>query len=189
MSISRSRAESVDSAEASRARNSRAKRPSSGRRASRAPPESARKVDGNGSTWTNGANLYVGRYGSGTLEIANGGLVSVSGLLTIDYDSSDDSFINMSTGGMLALLGDADDSIAAFLDLINGTDAIRYWDDSISDWANITGATYGDDYRLSYLTEGDLAGYTLLTVGTVPEPSIFVMLLALPLVMFWRRRR
>jgi hypothetical protein len=74
----------------------------------------------------------------------------------------------MSTGGALALFGDADDSLAAFLGLINGTDAIRYWDESIAGWADITGATYGDDYRLSYLDEGELAGYTILTVGFIP---------------------
>jgi hypothetical protein len=75
----------------------------------------------------------------------------------------------MATDGMLALYGDADDSLFDFLDLIGGTDAIRYWDDSILSWADITGATYGDDYTLGYLTEGDLTGYTMLTVYT-PGP-------------------
>ena len=28
------------------------------------------------------------------------------------------------------------------------------------------GATYGDDYTLDYLTEGDMSGYTMLTVYT-----------------------
>ena len=50
--------------------------------------------------------------------------------------------------------------------MVSGTDTIRYWDDSISDWADIAGATYGEDYILSYLTEGDLSGYTMLTVDT-----------------------
>lgn len=122
-------------------------------------------VTGAGSTWTNEDNLFVGFDDDGVLTITGGGLVSVGGTLKIDADTDDDSFINMSSGGMLALVGDADDSLIQFLDLINGTDAIRYWDNDISNWADITGATYSDDYTLEYLTTGDLAGYTFLTVG------------------------
>jgi outer membrane autotransporter protein len=36
-------------------------------------------VDGAGSTWTNSNNIYVGHYGTGTLNITNGGLVSSAG--------------------------------------------------------------------------------------------------------------
>ena len=136
-------------------------------------------VDGAGSTWTNSGYLNVGNSGSGTLNITDGGLVSVAGTLTIDNDANGNGFINMDSGGMLALFGDADSSLAEFLGMVSGTDAICYWDDSISDWADITGAIYSDDYTLSYLSEGDLAGYTMLTVGVVPEPSTFVGLLGL----------
>ena len=125
-------------------------------------------VSGPGSTWTTGSNLFVGHYDAGILYVTNGGIVSVGGALTIDFDGGDDSFINIATGGMLALFGEADNSLTDFLALIDGSDDIRYWDDSISNWADITGATYGDDYRLQYLTTGDLAGYTLLTVGFIP---------------------
>jgi len=74
----------------------------------------------------------------------------------------------LSTGGMLALLGDADDSLTQFLELIEGTDAINYWDDSASGWAPITGATPRVDYTLAYIntTGSALCGYTLLRVGT-----------------------
>ena len=124
-------------------------------------------VDGPGSTWTNSSDLTVGWYGSGTLNITDGGLVSVGGDLTIDVDTNGDAFIYMATGGMLALASDeyGDDSLGDFLDLVDGNDAIRYWDFSQQDWAPITGATYGDDYTIEYLTTGSLAGYTLLTVG------------------------
>ena len=71
-------------------------------------------------------------------DITGGGLVSVRGNLTIDYDGNGDGFINMSTGGMLALNREADGSLHEFLGTVIGTDAIRYWDDSISDWADIT---------------------------------------------------
>jgi len=130
-------------------------------------------VTGAGSTWTNSGNLDVGRDGAGTLTVTDGGLVRVAGTLTIDYDEDDDGFIHMTSGGMLALFGDADDSLGDFLDLIGGTDAIRYWNDGISDWDAITHATPGVDYDLSYLTTGDLTGYTMLTV---PEPATLALL-------------
>ncbi len=135
-------------------------------------------VSGSGSTWANNDDLYygdlfVGLSGSGTLNITDGGLVRVAGTLTIDYYSGDDSFVNTSTGGMLALRGYADDSLTDFLDLIDGTDAIRYWDESIIDWADITGATPGTDYTLAYIGDAgsDLYGYTVLTVGTILMPG------------------
>jgi len=148
-------------------------------------------VDGLDSIFTNSSDLYIGggdlygHYGSGMLNITDGGLVSVAGILIIDGDLDGDGFVNMSTGGMLALYGDADDSLIDFLGLVNGTDAIRYWDDSVSDWADITGATYGQDYMLSYLTEGDLAGYTMLTV---PEPATLSLLVLGGVAMLRRRR-
>jgi len=84
------------------------------------------RINGAGSMWTNSSDLIVGDWGSGVLNITNGGVVSVAGTLTIDFnDYGDvDSFINMATGGILALNGDADDSLLAFLGLIDGTDAI-----------------------------------------------------------------
>ena len=141
-------------------------------------------VDGEGSTWTNNNYLYVGYKGSGMLNITGGGLVSVAEILTIDYYDGDDGFINMATGGMLALFGDADDSLVDFLGLIDGTDAIRFLDESVLDWADIAAATYGIDYTLEYLTEGDLTGYTMLTV---PEPGMMVLFGLGSLVL--RRRR
>ena len=121
-------------------------------------------VSGTGSTWTNSDDLYVGNYGPGELSIYDGGLVNVgSGLTTYGGNS----FINMGSGGMLALAGDGDDSLGEFLGLISGSDAIRYWDESVWGWVHITGATPGVDYTLSYMDEGDLDGYTVLTVTAI----------------------
>ena len=128
-------------------------------------------VSGAGSTWTINRSLYVGRYGNGTLAIAHGGLVSVGDKLTIDFDGDGDSFINMATGGMLAMNGYAESSLSHFLALVSGTDAIRYWDADAGAMALLTAATYGDDYTLEYLTAGDLAGYTLLTVTAAGPPG------------------
>ncbi len=116
-------------------------------------------ITGAASQWNNSSDLTVSR---GTLAITAGGLVTVGGTLSIGYDC----VVNMATGGMLALGGEAGDSLAQFVGLVEGTGAFRYWDDDLADWAPITDATYGDDYTLEYLTTGDLAGYTLLTVGT-----------------------
>lgn len=126
-------------------------------------------VTGQGSTWVNRNKLTVGNLGSGTLTIAGGGLVTVGATLTIDHDQDGDSFLNMATGGMLALAGDADGSLSQFLGIVNGTDAIRYWDATLSNWSPLTAAAFGTDYTLEYLTTGDLAGYTLLTVGRVGD--------------------
>lgn len=143
--------------------------------------------------------LTIGKRGSGELTISDGGLVIAAGLLNIDYNLSGDSFVNLSTGGMLALKSDetGDDSLEDFLELVAGTQAIRYWDYALADWAPITAATYGDDYTLTYLTTGELAGYTLLTVA-VPEPTTAVQLLVAACIgldsgrrrggQVWRRR-
>lgn len=130
-------------------------------------------VTGAGSKWTNAGSLDVGPIGRGTLTIEDGGLVSVGELLAIDYSSHGNSFINMTTGGMLALRGDADESLSQFLELVSGNDdAIRFWNESLSDWAPLTTATLGVDYTLEYLTAGDLVGYTLLTVGDAISPAL-----------------
>ena len=133
-------------------------------------------VDGPDSIFSNSGNLIVGRDGTGKLVISNGGLVSVTGILTIDFHCEGNSFINMSTGGMLALHGNVDDSLTSFLELISGSDAIRFWDDSTEKWTDITCATYGEDYTLDYITEGDLAGYTVLTVTAIPEPATILVM-------------
>ena len=137
-------------------------------------------VSGPGSRWNN-QTLLLGVYlnftpcsgGNATMNIIDGGLVCVADKLYIDTFENN-QFINMTGGGMLAIAGDADDSLTDFFGLIEGGNTIRWWDDSIGtdgDWAMLTTATCGKDYTLEYITEGDLAGYTLLTVATVPEPG------------------
>ena len=145
----------------------------------------AATVSGFGSAWANFNDLTVGLSGVGTLGITDSGFVIVGGVLTIEDNGGGDSFINMSTGGMLALAGDAAASLTAFLGLIEGTDDIRYWDGSISDWADIAGATPGEDYRLS-VGQGDLTGYTVLLV---PEPATMGLLALGGFLMVLRRRR
>jgi T5SS/PEP-CTERM-associated repeat protein len=130
-------------------------------------------ITGAGSKWTISAPssaLVVGRNGSGALTITAGGLVSVRGTLTIDANGGNHSFVNLAADGMLALWGDADDSLVQFLGLVSGTDAIRYWSTSLASWSPLTSATLGVDYTLQYQTAGDLTGYTLLTV-LAPGPT------------------
>jgi T5SS/PEP-CTERM-associated repeat protein len=144
-------------------------------------------VQGEGSCLINNGSLYMGRYGTGLLNIFDGGLVAVGGTLTMSKFSFSDGFINMDSGGKLALYGKADDSLSQFMSLIEGGsyDTIRYWSEAIiidagrggPGWASILYAPYdGVDYTLEYLTEGDLAGYTVLTVG-VPEPATMSLLM------------
>lgn len=127
-------------------------------------------VTGVGSKWTNAQDLHIGLDGSGALAIEAGGLVSVRGTLTISHSSD---FLNMTTGGMLALHGNAADSLNQFLERISGNSAgLRFWDDALAAWAPIASATAGEDYTLEYLASGDLAGYTLLTVGQAGTPGL-----------------
>ena len=127
-------------------------------------------VTGVGSRWiVDSSVFYVGKDGSGLLTITSGGLVKVGSALYQDTDWNRDSFINVASGGMLALLGDADDSLLQFLGLVRGHSAIRYWNATLADWSPLTAATFGTDYTLQYLTTGDLAGYTVLTVGRVGD--------------------
>lgn len=139
-------------------------------------------VDGPASTWIIGYDLYVGDSGSGVLTITNGGLVVVRGTLWIDRDLSGDSFINMASGGMLALYGKADESLEAFLNLVRGTDAIRYWDGA--NWVPLVNGILGVDYTLTYIQDGSLQGYTLLAV---PEPAGLAVLVLAGLSQLRRR--
>jgi fibronectin-binding autotransporter adhesin len=129
----------------------------------------AATITGAESKWANSSALFVGNSGSGALTITAGGLVSVRGTLTIDSNGGNDSFVNLATGGVLALWGNADDSLAQFRGLIAGTRAIRYWNASLTSWSPLTAASLGVDYTLQYQSTGDLTGYTLLTVGHVAD--------------------
>jgi|GEM_PF-1764428 len=145
-------------------------------------------VSGDPFAWTNSSALNVGYEGRGTLNIIEGGLVKAAAL-TITESGDDDDF-NMASGGMLALLGDAGDSWADFLGLIEGFDAVNYWNDFAEDWRRIKYATEGEDYTLRYFSSGDLAGYTVLAVGVAPEPSTIGMILAgLVTLLFVKLRR
>ena len=153
---------------------------------------SAVVVSGAGSLWENKSNLWVGGTwaSGGSLTITDGALVSVAGELGIDYQENGNGFINMTSGGMLAIKGNADDSITQFLNELvspgRGTDAINYWNGS--DWADITEATMGVDYTLEYIDAGNLAGFTKLTVANVPEPAS-IALFSIGLVSFFRKRK
>lgn len=141
-------------------------------------------VSGEGTAWMMEGNLYVGRNGAATLEITDGGLVSMDGTLTIDDDIKQgvsdaiaDSFINMSDGGMLAVyagLAEGEVFDPANLGTLvggSGIEHIQWWNESISDWASITTATLDTDYTLDYITEDELAGFVLLTVGGEITPE------------------
>ena len=84
-----------------------------------------------------------------------------------------DSFVNISGGGMLALLGDYSTDLTTFIAAIDGSsEAVQWWDDASNDWASLSTATLGTDCTLEYLDSGDLAGYTLLTVAGGETPKV-----------------
>ncbi|MCD6378209.1 MAG: PEP-CTERM sorting domain-containing protein [Planctomycetes bacterium] len=74
-----------------------------------------------------------------------------------------------------------------FLARVKGTDEIEYWDGT--DWSKITNAMAGEDYFIVYHDDGDLAGFTVLTVTAVPEPATLMLLLTCGVLAIMRNRR
>ncbi|MGD9128587.1 MAG: PEP-CTERM sorting domain-containing protein [Planctomycetia bacterium] len=160
-------------------------------------------VSGEGSTWTNNGFVKIGvpdpnegmPIGDGEgddpfepttigiITITDHGLVSIGNGLHLLEPST--NRVRMSTGGKLALLGDADDSLSQFCDLINGNDNLQYWNESTEAWADLIDATNGVDYMLTYQETGNLTGYTILQVGAVPEPSTAALLFTALLALGW----
>ncbi|MGD9127959.1 MAG: dockerin type I domain-containing protein [Planctomycetia bacterium] len=102
----------------------------------------------------------------GMLRIVDGGLVTSAR----EFTTQNAGVVNMSDGGVFALYGDADDSLSQFLGLVEGTDAIQWWDPAVGDWNSLTTATMGTDYTLEYQTGDAFNGYTLLTVYAIEPP-------------------
>ena len=160
-------------------------------------------VSGAGSTWAVRHSLSLSPLGGvGKLHISDGALVLVGDdpatlpantthSLKIYDDGVDGTYITMSTGAMLALYGNANQSLTSFLDLAFGTDDIRYWDESASEWADITSGTPGVDYSLSRTTEENLANYTVLHVpaAEVPEPATMCLAAATLPILLRRKRK
>ena len=147
-------------------------------------------VDTGGVSYPWGSTLRIGLYypqlndnvlagGLGIVNISNGGLVRASGVgiwvdkngdpVSLEWREPNDSHISMSGNAQLAIWGDAtqpledEHPLSSFLDLIIGNDDLRYWNYDTANWANITSAEVSD-YTLEYKTEGELEGYTVLTV-------------------------
>lgn len=136
--------------------------------------------DGGVMSMANGSNLQVGYGGTSRLNITEGGLVDVAGSLGIGANG----LISMSTGGMLALSGEWDYSLNTFFGaIISNYQNFQYWDNTSGGWALLSTAPTSE-YTLEYVLDGgDLDGYTVLTVGTaVPEPSSVVLLITALLV-------
>jgi T5SS/PEP-CTERM-associated repeat protein len=55
-------------------------------------------VTGAGSTWSNGSGVNIGNFGTGTLTIANGGLVTVNGPVVIATNAGAVGTLNIGTG-------------------------------------------------------------------------------------------
>ena len=56
-------------------------------------------VNGPGSTWTSGSDLAVGNSGAGTLNVTNGGAVSIAGTTYVGYGAGSTGAINFGANG------------------------------------------------------------------------------------------
>jgi T5SS/PEP-CTERM-associated repeat protein len=159
-------------------------------------------VSGEGTRWRIHSSLDVGRVGDGELTIRDGALVMTDFLSTRHYEDGEEitnkSYINLTNGGMFAIKGKTYPSNITLTDFYErflyssspqaGT--LRYWNPQQSTWANLTQATPGVDYSIEYFDAGKLAGYTVLTVGTVPEPHTLALVgFGLTLCMSRRSRK
>ena len=150
-------------------------------------------IDGAGSTWTNRFSLYVGSNGSGTLNIANGGLVTVGTDVWIDRYSHSEGTLrfgirpdgtglldagrnltigNISTllmsfdGGEIPTVGD-EFTVITFGGTRNGR------------FTNEPTPTLAGDYLLDWAVHynaNDITLEVISRVAVVPEPSALVLL-------------
>ncbi|QDV77220.1 hypothetical protein K2D_08100 [Planctomycetes bacterium K2D] len=98
--------------------------------------------------------------------VERGGRVVVNNYLYLfnPYPPGSNSLFALRDGGQLALTGFRESSLSQFLAGTVGS--LSYWDgDSYEDLAS---AQRDVDYTLAYQSTGELAGYTLLTVGELP---------------------
>jgi T5SS/PEP-CTERM-associated repeat protein len=140
-------------------------------------------VTGANSKLTTPGTLYLGQQTSGTgiLTVEDSGLVQASGL-QFGWDPNPNAqSIHMGVGGVLAVSGSHLVNPFQTGGLFNivgaGNDGeIQY--DAGAGWVNMTGATEGSDYTLTYETGGIYTGgYTVLTRlgggGSTPGTLIY----------------
>jgi T5SS/PEP-CTERM-associated repeat protein len=152
-------------------------------------------VSGAGSTLTATTRLQIGRNGTGSsaiLSLVDGGLAKTTKLQFAE-DNGSGGYVQMGIGGILAVSGDKTGLTQAALFANNGLFSLnggtRFGEiqyDAGAGFVNMTGATEGTDYTLTYSDSGANAGYTVLTM--IPEPSS-MSLLALGGLALLRRRR
>jgi len=139
-------------------------------------------VTGANSKLTTPGTLYFGQQasGTGTLTVEDSGLVQASGI-QFGWDPNPNFHsIHMGVGGVLAVQGSHLVNPFQTGGLFNivgggsGSAEIQY--DNGGTWENMTGATEGVDYSLTYETSGDLSGYTVLTMlgGGTPGTVLII---------------
>jgi T5SS/PEP-CTERM-associated repeat protein len=146
-------------------------------------------VTGANSILTTPNTMYFGQQATGTgiLTVEDSGLVQASGI-QFGWDSNPNfNSIHMGVGGVLAVSGDktgltqAQQFSHGGLFTIQGAASdgeIRYNPSGDgTTWVNMTGATEGVHYTLTYAASGadpingqDVNGYTVLTIG-IPPPA------------------
>ncbi|MCK4624708.1 MAG: PEP-CTERM sorting domain-containing protein, partial [Phycisphaerae bacterium] len=159
-------------------------------------------VDGSGSTWANSGNLSVGHYeGQGTLNITDGGTVTVGGNLSINSQSTLNILLASPGDPLLNVAGDATLNGMLNVDLASGF-ALNQGDlfilIDLTDISNtitgtFTGLAEGDsvgnfdglDLLISY-AGGDGNDVTL---SAIPEPATLSLLVMGGLALIRRRQK
>ena len=126
--------------------------------------------------------------GIGSLHISDGGLVMVGKELRIN---DHESYVYMETGGQLAIKTD-DPNIDTLAELYEGfihlPEYMRYYNGTA--WVELSTDTPLSEYSVAYWSDGVLANYTVLTVGTsVPEPATWGLLAGLAAFILLARKK
>ena len=141
-------------------------------------------VTGAGSYLSATTRLQVGRQGtpSVTLTVADGGLVQTALLQFGEGGEFTVGNVHMAVGGILAVSGNktANPFVNGGLFTFSGTPTSEIQYDAGSGYVNMTGATEGADYTLTYYNSStfingvDVNGYTVLTMLVPPTPGTLI---------------
>ncbi|TWT89000.1 putative lipoprotein [Pseudobythopirellula maris] len=116
-------------------------------------------ITGAGSAWKAyggfGGGFGVGQEGDGRITIKDGGALHGSPYIKAD---SSESYVNMTTGGMIIIASSSADSVAHFS---SGSEAVNFWDGS--QWTPLIEGVVGIDYSIDSYIENERV-FSRLTV-------------------------
>ena len=138
-----------------------------------------------GTRWHITELLDFGVSGDAEMTIRDGAAVTTTSFWAGFYDEeqTNKAYINLTNGGTFAIYGETFYPHVTLTEFYErffsyehaNADILRYWDADTNQWSNLANATPGHDYTIEHHDTGELAGYTVLTVHTAPEPGVLAI--------------